>query len=115
VSAVIAEASEEPLNAAERAFLTAVFLCKGIAGPPTGEEFREGLRTMSAYAQQVQDNPPDESQGAETEDSRGRWFSHVSDEERLMLAAIAFVRFGVTKPASSQWEAAYVELFGLDS
>ena len=113
--AAIAESSEEPLNAAERAFLSAVFLCKGITGPPTSEEFREGLRAMSAYAQQVQDNPPDELHGAGTDDSRARWFAHVSDEERLMLAAIAFVRFGVTKPTGSQWEAAYVELFGLDS
>jgi hypothetical protein len=62
---------------------------------------------MSAYAKQVQDNPPEDR--AEAAQTFG--IHHLSDNERLKMAAVAFMRFGVTKPNSWQWQAAHEHLF----
>jgi hypothetical protein len=35
---------------------------------------------------------------------------HLSDDERLKMAAVAFMRLGVTKPTSWQWQAAHERL-----
>ena len=94
-------------NEAELAFLEGVFAYCGIQGHPTEDEFRRGLVVMSAYANQVQDNPPEDgSEAASTLKIHG-----LSDAERLKLAAIAFMCFGATKPSSGQWQAAYERLF----
>jgi hypothetical protein len=96
----------DTLNDAELAFLEAVFAYKGIQGHPTENEFLEALELMSAYALQVQDNPPEVGP-----ESGATFVVHcLSDDERMKLAAVAFMRFGVTKPTSWQWQAAHEEL-----
>ena len=93
-------------NDAELAFLEGVFTYRGIHGHPTEVEFRQGLEVMSAYAKQVQDNPPEEPSDA----APTLGIYHLSDDERLKTAAVAFMRFGVTKPTSWQWQAAHEQL-----
>jgi hypothetical protein len=94
-------------NDAELAFLEGVFIYRGIHGRPTEDEFRQGLAVMSAYAKQVQDNP----RGPESDGPLNVGIHQLSDDERLKVAAVAFMRFGVTKPAAWQWQAAYEEFW----
>ena len=98
----------DTLDAFERIFLAAVLRCQGVSGPPTDAQFRHALDTMIAYAQQVQDNPP---AGAPSKVTL-RWLADLPDCDRVMMAAVAFVRFGVTKPNVFQLRAAYQELYG---
>jgi hypothetical protein len=56
VPGIVADDSE--LNRAERAFLEGVFACRGVREQPTESDFRQAMKIMIAYAQQVQDNPP---------------------------------------------------------
>jgi hypothetical protein len=92
---------------AELAFLEGVFTYRSIHGHPTEDEFRQGLEVMSAFAKQVQDNLPED--GSDAAPTLGIY--HLSDDERLKMAAVAFMRFGVTKPTSWQWQAAHEQLF----
>jgi hypothetical protein len=78
-----------------------VFTYRAIQGHPTKDEFRQGLEVMSAYASQVQDNPPEDGSDA----ALNLGIYHLSDNERVKMAAAAFMRFGVTKPSSWQWQA----------
>jgi hypothetical protein len=94
-------------NDAELAFLEGVFAYWGIQGHPTEDEFRRGLAIMSAYANQVQDNPPE----SESDAASILGIRRLSDADRLKMAAIVFVHFGATKPTSWQWNAAYERLF----
>lgn len=94
-------------NDAELAFLEGVFTYRGIHRHPTEDEFRQGLEVLSAYARQVQGNPPEDPSDAVLS-LRTR---HLSGDEWLKMAAIAFMRFGVTKPTSWQWQAAHEQLF----
>jgi hypothetical protein len=66
----------------------------------------EGV-TISAYAKQVQDHPPED--GSDAAPPLG--IHHLSDNERLKMAAVAFMCFGVTKPTPWQWQAAHEHLF----
>jgi hypothetical protein len=91
---------------AELSFHGGVSAYRGIHGHPTEEEFRQGLVVMSAYANQVQDNPPED--GSDARLNLGMY--RLSDDERLKMAAVAFMRFGVTKPTSWQWQAAHGRL-----
>jgi hypothetical protein len=67
----------------------------------------QALALMSTYAKQVRDNPPEDGFDA----GANLGIFHLSDDERLKMAAIVFMRFGVAKPTSSQWQAAYERLF----
>jgi hypothetical protein len=100
--------SPDTFDDPERAFLNGLFACRGIQGPPTNDEFEQALACMSAYAMQIQDDPPER----ECEAPHDFWVYRLSVEERVILVAIAFVRFVVTKPGPVQWEAAHRELFG---
>jgi hypothetical protein len=106
MAAVVGTPDTNTLNDTELAFLEGVFAYRGIHGQPTEDDFRQGLEVMSAYARQVQDNPPEE--GSDGASNLGIY--RLSDDERLKMAAIAFMRFGVTKPTSSQWQAVYEQL-----
>jgi hypothetical protein len=101
---------ENELNRAERTFLQAVLLCHGVREQPTVSEFNRAMKVMIAYAQQVQDNPPE---GAPSLIVR-RWLSPLSDLDRIKIAAAAFVKFGTTKPNIFQVRAAHRDLFGKD-
>ena len=94
-------------NDAELAFLEGVFTYRGIHGHPTEDEFMQGLEVMSAYARQVQDNPPENASDAVSNPGMYR----MSDDERLAMAAFVFMRFGATKPTSWQWQVAYEQLY----
>jgi hypothetical protein len=107
MAAVIAIPDTNTFNDAELAFLEAVFAYRGIHGRPTVDEFRQGLEVMSAYAKQVQDNPPDDRSDA----ARTLEIYCLSDDERLKMVAVVFMRFGATKPTSWQWQAAHEQLF----
>ena len=98
------------LNHAERSFLEAVLICHGVRGTPTADEFSRAMRVMIAYAQQVQDNPPEGPASAIVK----RWLSPLSAHERIQVAAAAFATFGVTKPNIFQVRAAVREVFGKD-
>lgn len=52
-------ADDSELNRAERAFVQAVLACHGMHQLPTEAEFRRAMKVMVAYAQQVEDNPPE--------------------------------------------------------
>ncbi len=101
--------NDRELNHAERAFLDAVLVCQGVL-QPLESDFKTAMKVMIAYAQQVEDNPPE---GSPSRIIR-RWLSGASDQDRIKVAAAAFVRFGVTKPNIFQVQAAYRELFGRD-
>lgn len=101
---------DSELNRAERAFLDAVLACQGIREQPSECDFRRAMKVMMAYAQQVQDNPPE---GAPSLIIR-RWLSPLSDQDRIKIAAAAFVKFGATKPSIFQVRAAHREVFGTD-
>ena len=88
-------------------FLEGVLTYRGIHGHPTEEEFGQGLEVKSAYAKQFQDNPAEDGSGA----ARTLGIYRLFDDERLKLAAIAFMRFGVAKPTSLQWRAAHDQHF----
>jgi hypothetical protein len=103
---IVADDSE--LNHAERAFLDAVLVCHGVREQPTESDFNRAMKVMIAYAQQVQDNPPE---GAPSQIIR-RWLSPLSDLDRIKIAAAAFVKFGATKPSIFQVRAVQRELFG---
>lgn len=103
-------ADESDLNHAEKAFLDAVLVCHGIRERPTEADFNQAMRVVIAYAQQVQDNPPE---GGPSQLIR-RWLSPLSDQDRIRVAAAAFVKFGVTKPSIFQVRAGYREVFGMD-
>lgn len=105
---IVADDSE--LNHAERAFLDAVLVCHGVHEQPTESDFSRAMKVMIAYAQQVQDNPPE---GAPSLIIR-RWLSPLSDQDRIKIAAAAFVKFGATKPSIFQVRAAHREVFGTD-
>jgi hypothetical protein len=107
MATVIGIPESNTFNDAELAFLEGVFAHLGIHGHPTEDEFRQGLAVMSAYAKQVQDNPPEDGSDA----AFTLEIYHLSDDQWLKMAALAFMRFGVTKPTSSQWQAAYDQLF----
>ena len=98
------------LNLAERAFLDAVLVCQGVQGQPTETEFRTAMKVMIAYAQQVQDNPPEGPPSVIVK----RWLSPLPSQDRVRIAAAAFVKFGATKPNIFQVRAAHRELFGTD-
>jgi hypothetical protein len=101
---------DSELNHAERAFLDAVLLCHGVRDEPTEVDFKRAVKVLVAYAQQVQDNPPD---GAPSLIIR-RWLSSLSDQDRIKVAAAAYVKYGATKPSIFQVRAAHRELFGAD-
>ncbi len=101
---------DSDLNHAERAFLDAVLVCHGVREQPTESDFTRAMKVMIAYAQQVQDNPPE---GAPSLIIR-RWLSPLSDQDRIKIAAAAFVKFGATKPTIFQVRAAHREIFGTD-
>jgi hypothetical protein len=105
--AVVGIPDTNTFNDAELAFLEGVFTYRGIHGHPTEDEFRQGLEVMSVYAKQVQDNPPEDASDA----APALGIYHLSDDERLKMAAVAFMRFGVTKPTSWQWQAAREQVF----
>jgi hypothetical protein len=86
---------ESELNHAERAFLDAVLVYHGVREQPTQSDFKRGMKVMIAYAQQVQDNPPEGSPSLIIR----RWLSPLSDQDRIKIAAAAFVKFGATKPS----------------
>ena len=94
-------------NGAEHAFPEGVFAYLGIHGHPTEDEFRQGLKVMSAYAKQVQDDSHED--GSDAASTLGIY--HLSDDEWLKMAAIVIMQLGVTKPTSWQWQAAYEQLF----
>jgi hypothetical protein len=98
MAAVIGIPDTNAFNDAELAFLEGVFAYRGIHGHPTEDEFRQGLEVMSAYAKQVQDNPPEDPSDAAPEFE----IYHLSDDERLKAAAVAFMHFGMTNPNSWQ-------------
>ena len=101
---------EHQLNLAEKAFLDAVLVCHGSDGRPTLEEFERALRVMIAYAEQVQDNPPEGVPSLIVK----RWLAPLSDTDRVRVAAAAFVLFGATKPNIFQVRAAHRRVFGED-
>jgi hypothetical protein len=103
---IVADDSE--LNRVERAFLQAVWACHGVREQPTESEFKRAMKVMIAYAQQVQDNPP---QGEPSLIVK-RWLSPLSNLDRVKVAAAAFVMFGATKPNIFQVRAAHREIFG---
>lgn len=105
---IISDDSE--FNSSEKAFLEAVLACQGIAAEPTEADFRRAMKVMIAYAQQVQDNPPEEPPSRITR----RWLAPLGDRDRIRIAAAAFVRFGTTKPSIFQVRAAFREVFGDD-
>ena len=105
---IVADDSE--LNHAEKAFLDAVLICHGVREQPTEADFSRAMKVMIAYAQQVQDNPPE---GTPSLIIR-RWLSPLSDQDRIKLAAAAFVKFGATKPSIFQVRAVHRDLFGSD-
>ena len=105
---IVADDSE--LNHAEKAFLDAVLICHGVREQPTEADFSRAMKVMIAYAQQVQDNPPE---GTPSLIIR-RWLSPLSDQDRIKLAAAAFVKFGATKPSIFQVRAVHRDLFGTD-
>jgi hypothetical protein len=57
VSDFVADDSE--LNRAERVFVQAVSICHEVREQPTEADFERAAEGMIAYAQQVQDNPPE--------------------------------------------------------
>jgi hypothetical protein len=65
---------------------------------------------MIAYAQQVQDNPPEGQPSLIVK----RWLAPLSNLERVKVAAAAFVMFGATKPNIFQVRAAHRQLCGVD-
>jgi hypothetical protein len=99
---------DSELNRAERAFLEAVLLCQGVQERPTEADFKRAVKVLVAYAQQVQDNPPE---GAPSLIIK-RWLSPLSDQDRIKVAAAAFVKFGATKPSIFQVRAAHRAIFG---
>lgn len=99
---------DSELNDAEKAFLDAVLVCHGVRDKPSESEFRGALQVMIAYAQQVQDNPPEGAPSAIVK----RWLSPLSDQDRVRIAAAAFVQFGATKPNIFQVRAAHRVVFG---
>ena len=103
--------SEDELNSAERAFLDAVVICHGVPGRATQEEFARAMQVMVAYAQQVQDNPPEGAPSLIVK----RWLAPLTDQDRIKVAAAAFVLFGTTKPNIFQVRAAHRTLFGDDA
>jgi hypothetical protein len=98
------------LNNAEKAFLDTVLLCQGVHEQPTESDFKRAMKVMIAYAQQVQDNPPEGVPSTLIK----RWLSSLSDQDRIKIAAAAFVKFGATKPSIFQIRAAHREVFGTD-
>jgi hypothetical protein len=60
MAAVVDIPNTNTFNDAELAFLQGVFAYRGIHGDPTEEDVKQGLEVMSAYAKQVQDNPPED-------------------------------------------------------
>lgn len=102
---------DNELNHAERAFLDAVLICHGILRQPSESDFKQAMRVMIAYAQQVEDNPPEGAPSVIVK----RWLSQLSGEDRIKVAAAAFVKFGVTKPNIFQVRAAHRAVLGQDS
>jgi hypothetical protein len=101
-------ANDHDLTHAEKAFLEAVLACHGVPGQPSESDISRAMNVVIAYAQQVQDNPPE---GAPSLIIR-RWLSPLSDQERIKVAATAFVLFGVTKPSIFQVRAAQRQISG---
>ena len=101
-------ADDTELNRAERAFLEAVFICHGVREQPTESDFKRAMKVMIAYAQQVQDYPPEGAPSLIVK----RWLSPLSSLERVKVAAAAFVKFGATTPNIFQVRAAHTEIFG---
>lgn len=102
--------NESELNRAEKAFLQAVLACHGVQEHPSELEFERALQVMTAYAQQVQDNPPEGAPSLIVK----RWLSPLSNLDRVRVAAAAFVMFGATKPNIFQVRAAHREIFGTE-
>ena len=98
---------DSELNHAEKAFLDAVLICHGVRERPTPADFKRAMKVMIAYAQQDQDNPPEGSPSAIIR----HWLSPLSSQDRIRIAAAAFVKFGATKPNIFQVRAAHRELF----
>jgi hypothetical protein len=103
-------ADDSDLNEAERSFLDAVMACHGVGEQPTEADFNRAMKVMIAYAQHVEDNPPEGTPSQII----GRWLSPLSDQDRIKIAAAAFVKFGATKPNIFQVRAAHREVFGKD-
>jgi len=103
--------NQDDLNHAERAFLDAVLVCHGVHGRPVQADISRALKVMVAYAQQVQDNPPDGTPSLIVK----RWLSPLSGTDRIKIAAAAFVLFGATKPSIFQVRAAHRQVFGDDA
>jgi hypothetical protein len=101
---------DSELNHAEKVFLETVLFWQGVRVQPTALEFRRAMSVMTAYAQQSEDNPPE---GPPSQIVK-RWLSPLSGQDRIRIAAAAFVRFGATKPNIFQVRAAHREIFGED-
>jgi hypothetical protein len=108
VSDIVADDSE--LKLAERAFLQAVLACHELRERATECDLQRATKVMIAYAQQVQDNPPEGQPSLLVK----RWLAPLSNLDRVKVAAAAFVMFGATKPNLFQVRAAHRQLFGLD-
>jgi hypothetical protein len=109
VSVADSVANDHDLTRAEKAFLEAVLACHGVQAQPSESDVSGAMNVMLAYAQQVQDNPPE---GAPSLIIR-RWLSPLSDQDRIKIAATAFVLFGVTKPSIFQVRAAQRQISGV--
>jgi hypothetical protein len=101
---------DSELNTAETVFLDTVLFCHGVRTQPTETEFRRAMSVMTAYAQQAEDDPP---YGSPSQIVK-RWLSPLSGQDRIRIAAAAFVRFGATKPNIFQVRAAHREIIGED-
>ena len=99
------------LNRAHGAFLQAVLICHGVREEATESDVERATAVMIAYAQQVQDNPPEATPSLIVK----RWLSPLSNLDRIKVAAAAFVMFGATKPSIFQVRAAHRQVFGADA
>lgn len=102
---------DSELNRAHSAFLQAVLICHAVHEAPTEADLERATAVMIAYAQQVQDNPPEATPSLIVK----RWLSPLSNLDRIKVAAAAFVMFGATKPNIFQVRAAHRQIFGADA
>ena len=103
-------ADDGELTRAQSAFLQAVLICQDVREQPTDAELERATKVMIAYAEQVQDNPPETTPSLIVK----RWLSPLSNVDRIKVAAAAFVMFGATKPNIFQVRAAHSRVFGPD-
>jgi hypothetical protein len=96
--------SLDTLSQYESAFVNAVLAFHGIREVPSIEEFTAALTVLQRYAQQVQDNPRD--------DSRSSWAQRMEVADVAAIDARAFLLFGSTKPTPDQWRRVHREIYG---